>query len=326
MKGFSTMMRMVTVGVLMAVAGAAIAQQGYPNKPIRLIVPFPPGGTNNLLARLVGQKLAESWGQPVIVDNRPGANTNIGAEALAKSHPDGYTIMLNSSVTIINPLLYTNLPYDPIKDFAPVSTTTKSEQVLALNPSVPAKNLQEFIVLAKSRPGQLNHASVGTGSVNHLVMELFSTVTGVKIQDVPYKGGGPLIADLIGGQVQLAFQSPIAVVAHIKTGKLKGLAVSGPTRLAALPDMPTFAEAGLTDFDVKYWHGVFAPGGTPTDIVNKLSAEIAKIMLMPDIRESLLRTGLDPFSTSPEQFAALMKADMARYAKIIKTANIKLEN
>ncbi len=326
MKSFNAVVRMVAVSVLMGLAGSVAAQQAYPNKPIRLIVPFPPGGTNNLLARLVGQKLTESWGQPVIVDNRPGANTNIGAEALAKSHPDGYTIMLNSSVTIINPLLYTKLPYDPIKDFAPVSTTTKSEQVLAVNPSVPVKNLQEFIAFAKSKPGQLNHASVGTGSVNHLVLELFNVVTGVKIQDVPYKGGGPLITDLIGGQVQLAFQSPIAVVAHIKTGKLKGLAVSGPTRLAALPDMPTFAEAGLTDFDVKYWHGVFAPARTPTDIVNKLSAEIAKIMLMPDIRESLLSTGLDPFTTSPAQFAALMKADMAKYGRIIKTANIKIED
>lgn len=312
--------------MLVALVGPVAAQQDYPNKPLRIIVPFPPGGTNNLLARLVGQKLSESWSQPVIIDNRPGANTNIGAEALARSQPDGYTFMLNSSVTIVNPLLYAGLPYDPIRDFAPVSTTTKSEQVIALNPSVPANNLQELIALARSKPGQLNHGSVGTGSVNHLALELFNIVAGAKIQDVPYKGGGQLVTDLVGGQVQLAFQSPIAVVAHIKSGRLKGFAISGDTRLPALPDMPTFAEAGLRDFDVKYWHGVFAPARTPGEIINRLSLEIAKIVHMPEISEKLVVQGLDPFSTSPAQFAVLIREDMARYARIVKAANIKLDD
>lgn len=310
--------------VALAFIGCAAAQQAYPGKPIRFIVPYPPGGTTNLMSRLIGQKLTESFGQPVIIDNRPGGNTIIGTEALAKSKPDGYTILLTSSIHVITPLLIPT-PYDPIKDFAPITTTTITEQLLVVHPSVPADTLQELIALAKSRPGQLNYATATGGGPTHLAAELLSIMTGIKLQHIPYKGGAQVVTDLIGGQVQMAFQSPIAVVAHIKNGRLKGIAVSGAVRLAALPQMPTFTEAGLPGFDVKYWQGVFAPAGTPEEIINWLSVEIAKIMRATDVREKLVAQGLDPFTSIPAQFVALVKADLASYAKIIKTANIKAD-
>ena len=324
MKFSTTWARAWTASVLMVLAGSAAAQQIYPSKPIRFIVPFPPGGANNILTRLLGQKLAESWGQPVIVDNRPGGNTVIGTEALVRSPPDGYTIMLVVSTHVITPLLLST-PYDPIRDFAPVATVDSGELILVLNPSVPANTLQEFIALVKSRPGQFNHATPGSGGITHLAAELFSIMTGVKMQHVPYKGGGPALTDVIGGQVQLIFQSPPGAIPYIKSGRLKPIAVSGETRLPALPQVPTFTEAGLPGFDVKFWHGVLAPAGTPKAIIDKLSAEIARILNMADIKEKLASQGATPFVSTPEQFGALMKADYARYAKVIKTANIKLE-
>ena len=322
---FSTRVaRALTMALALACASPSAAQQAYPSKPIRFIVPYPPGGTTNLMSRLIGQKLTESFGQPVVIDNRPGGNTIIGTDALARAKPDGYTILLTSSIHVITPLLIPT-PYDPIKDFAPITTTTITEQVLAVHPSVPADTLQELIALAKSRPGQLNYATATGGGPTHLATELLSLMTGIKLQHIPYKGGAQVVTDLLGGQVQMAFQSPIAVVAHIKNGRLKGIAVSGPARLAALPQMPTFTEAGLPGFDVKYWQGVFAPAGTPEEIINWLSVEIAKIMRATDVREKLAAQGLDTFTSTPAQFAALVKADLANYSRIIKEANIKAD-
>ncbi len=325
MKICTTLAQLVTVGVLMAVASSATAQRAYPSKPIRFIVPYAQGATTTELAHLLGQKLTESWGQPVIVDNRPGGNTVIGSEALVKSTPDGYTILLVTTAHVINPNLFPT-PYDAIKDFAPVATVVRAALVLVLSPSVPANNLQEFIALAKSNPGQLNHASAGIGGTTHLALEFFNIVAGVKIQHISYKGGGQALSDLIGGHVQLAFAVPDTVIAHIKSGRLRAIATSGETRSSALPQVPTFTEAGLPGFDAKIWYGVLAPAAIPKEIVDKLSTEIARILTVPEFKEKLISQALEAFISTPDQFAALMKADMSKFAKVIKTANIKIEN
>jgi len=325
MKSIDVAARMLTVGVLMAIAGAAGAQPAYPNKPIRFITPYPPGGTTTLLSRLVGQKLTESWGQQVLVENRPGGNTAIGTEATAKSPPDGYTILLSGSSHTLLPQLQA-VSYDPIKDFAAVATLAKSEIVLALSTSVPAKNLQEFIAVAKSRPGELNYATPGAGGIQHLGSELLNMMAGIKTQHVPYKGAGPALTDLIGGQVQFYLITSPAFIPHSKNTKLRGIAVTGDTRMAALPDVLTFAEAGLPGFDMKAWFGVLAPAGTPKAVIDKLSTEIGKYLAQPDFKEKLISQGLDPFITSTDQYSALMKSDMAKFATIIKSADIKLEN
>jgi len=313
--------RMLIAALLTAFAGFSGAQQAYPNKPIRFILPYAAGGNTSILARLIGQKLTESWGQQLIVDNRAGGNTIIGTEALTKSPPDGYTILMTTAThTILSPV-----PYDPIKDFAAVATLTSSEKVLVIHPSLPANNLREFIALAKSRPGELNFSSPGAGGVQHLAGELFNLMAGVKLQHIPYKGGGQAVTDLIGGQVQLSFQNSIAVLGHVRTGKLRALAVSGEARLASLPQVPTFTEAGLPGFGVNTWFGVLAPAGTPKGIIDKLSTEIARILKVPDIKERLAALEMYPFISTPEQFAALMKADMVKYANVIKAANIQLQ-
>ena len=324
MKSFTAMARTLVLGVLLAWSGAAAAQQVYPHRPIRIIVPYPPAGATDIVARLVGPKLAESLSQPVIVDNRPGGSTTIGTEALARSPRDGYTIMAVNSTHLITALL---LPtsYDAIKDFAAVGTIGSTEYILALHPAVPADDLQQLISLAKSKPGQLNYSSAGRGGSIHLVSELFNIVAGVNVQHIPYKGGGPAITDLIGGQVQMSFQPPNAVVSHAKSGKLKAIAITGDKRSPSLPQVPTLTEAGLSDFDVKTWFGILAPAGTPKEIVDKLSAEIARIVAMPDIRNKLDSQGMDPFISSAEQFAALMKTDMVKWGKVIKTADIKID-
>jgi len=326
MKSISAVMSMVTVGVLMmAVAGTVAAQQAYPNKVIRFIVPFPPGGSTNFVARLVGQKLAEDFGQQVIIDNRPGGNTIIGTEALAKSAPDGYSMSLATSTLVISPHLVPNLPYDAFKDFAAVATLVRVEYLLAIHPSVPANNLKEFIAYAKSKPGQLNYASSSTGGTTHLAGELFNIMAGVKMQHVPYKGGGPAFTDLVGGQVQLAFNNAVNVLPHVKTGRLKAIAISGESRSSALPQVPTFSEAGLPGFSAKEWHGVIVPARTPKATIDALSTAIGKVMATPDIIEKLASQGVDPFISTPEQFTALMKADSVKWGKVIKDANIKLD-
>jgi len=314
----------MTAGALIAPA-SAIAQQAYPNKPIRIIVPFAPGGSTDLLARTIGQKLPESWGQPVLVDNRPGGSTIIGSDALVKSKPDGYTVMA-MSISFVSTALLSPTPYDAIKDFTPVASLVSSELVMALHASLPAKNLQEFIALAKSRPGELNYVSSGSGGIVHLAGELFKITTAISMQHIPYKGTGPAIAGLVGGQGQLTFNDAPAVIPHIKSGRLKAIAVTGQTRMSTLPQVPTFTEAGLPGFDIIVWYGVLAPAGTPKEIVDKLSAELGRILAVPDTREKLISQGLDPFFSKPEQFASLIKTDMAKLARVIKVANIKVDN
>jgi len=324
MKYFNAVVRMVTVGALMGFAGSVTAQQAYPNKAIRMIVPYAPGGPTDVVARLLGPHLTQRLGQPVIVDNRPGGNTIIGTEALAKSPPDGYIIMTMAIAHAIIPSLLST-PYDPIKDFAPVATVVSGELVLVLHPSVPANTLQELIALAKSKPGELNYASASAGGPLHLAGELLNMMTGIKTQHIPYKGAAPALADLVAGQVQMLFSPPDTAIPYIKAGKLKAIAISGATGLSALPQVPTFTEAGLPGFNVKNWFGVLAPAGTPKPIIDRLSSEIAKILAVPEIREKLVRQGMEPFISTPEQFAALIRSDFAQYAKVIKQANIKLE-
>lgn len=313
------------VASLLLLPGTVAAQQDYPSKPIRLIVPFAPGGGTNIVARLIGQKLGESLGQQVNVDNRPGGNTIIGSEALVKSPPDGYTLIVVTVAHVINPYLFP-VPYDPLRDFAPVATIVGSELILVVHPSLPANDLRGFIALAKSKPGQLNYATSGSGTSSNLAAEFFNLLAGVKIQHIPYKGSGPALTDLIGGQVQLSFQSPSAVVGHIKSGKLRPIAITGQTRTSSLPQVPTFTEAGLPGLDVKIWYGVLAPAGTPKPIIDKLATTLAAILAVPDFKENLESQGVDPFITTPEQFAALLKTDSVKYGKIVAAANIKMEN
>lgn len=311
---------------LAGAGGTAEADTAYPAKPIRFIVPYAAGGAVSVLARLVGQKLSETWGQPVVVDNRPGGGTTIAADALVKSPPDGYTILAVASTHVTLALLYPNIKFDPLKDFAPVATLASGEQVLLVHPSSGAGNLRELIARAKSKPGALNYASSGNGSPTNLAGELFKMMAGIDVQHIPYKGAAPAITDLMGGQVHMSFQNLAVALPHVKSGKVAAMAISGDGRSPALPEVPTFAEAGLPGFDAKFWFGVLAPAGTPKDIVAKLSSQITRNLDTPEIQQNLTVQGLDPFINTPEQMAALMKADFARYAKVIKAANIKVDN
>jgi tripartite-type tricarboxylate transporter receptor subunit TctC len=309
---------------LLATAATASAQQNYPSKPITMILPYAPGGSTSTLAYLIRQKLSESWGHQMVVLHRPGGSATIGAAAAAKATPDGYTIVLVTATHVVSPLLIP-VAYDAIRDFAPVSPVSNVEVMMVAHPSVPAKNVRELTALAKARPGQINYATASAGSPSHLAAELFSMRVGIRMQAIAYKGGGPAVTDLLGGQVELLFGNPINVAHHIQAGRLRGLAVSGEKRLPALQQVPTFAESGLSNFDVGFWQGILAPAGTPRAIIDKLAAEIARIMALPDIREKMAALGVEPYVTTPEAFVARMKADTAKYADVIKKRNIKID-
>jgi tripartite-type tricarboxylate transporter receptor subunit TctC len=316
--------RHVAAALALALAVPAAAQQAYPARPIRVISPYPAGGTTDLLARLIGPKLTEAWGQQVLVDNRPGGNTVIGSEALVRSAPDGYTLISILTSHVIVPSLVPT-PYDLIKDFAPVATIASTQLVLVVHPSVPAKNLRELIALAKARPGQLNYASGGTGTVTHLAGEYFNMLAGVKTQHIPYKGSSQALTDIVGGQVHMYFSPPIVGLPHIKAGRLRPIAATGDTRIPALPQVPTAAEAGLEGFELNIWYGLLAPAATPKPIIDELSTEVARVLALPAIKEQLVAQGMTPLVSTPEQFAALIRTDFAKYKKIVSTANIKVE-
>lgn len=320
-------LRISLAGLLAAqavLAGAQPAQQPYPSRPIKVLVGVPPGGSTNTVARMFADWLQESMGQPTVVENKPGANTAVAAEALSRATPDGYTILLATNTHITIPLL-TKLTYDPIKDFTPVGTLGVSPYMILIHPSIPANTLQEFIAYAKARPGQLNYGSSGNGGGSHINGEMFNRLTGVQIQHIPYKGAGPALTDAIAGQVQVSYNTPLAVTAHVNAGRLKPLAVSGLKRTPQLPQVPTFAEAGLPAFQERAWYGVFLPAGTPKPIVDKLSAEITKMLSSPSIKEKLEKQGTEPLLSTPEQFTAMMRAETAELAKLIKAANIKID-
>jgi tripartite-type tricarboxylate transporter receptor subunit TctC len=324
MKVFSTGVRFLGSAALLGLACGVAAQQDYPNRAIRFIVPYSPGGSTTWTSRLVGQRLTEVWGQQVLVDNRPGGNTVIGTEVGVRSKPDGYTLLYIGSALCSNHTLM-KTPYDALKDVATIATVSNYENLLAVHPSLPVKTLKEMIALAKARPGELNYATSSHGGSTHLSVELFNSVAGIKTQQIPYKGGGPAVADLIGGQVQFIMAVPVNIVSQIKSGRLRAIAITGDTRLSALPNVPSFAEAGLPGVSLKTWQGVGAPVGTPKAIIDRISAEVEKLVAMPETKKKLDDQGFIPFYNNPEQTAALLRADIIRFAKIIKDANIKSE-
>jgi len=300
--------------------------QLYPSKPIRLIVPFAAGGGNDNVARLVGRRLGETLGQPVVVDNRPGAGGVLGAELAAKAPPDGYTLFLGGVGShAINPNLIENLPYDPIRDFAPVELLAQAPLVLVVHPSVPARDVAELVAYARRNPGKLNFASNGNGSSSQLAAVMFESMAVIEMVHVPYKGLSPALTDLLSGQVQLMFSSVVAIVPHVKAGKVRGLATTGAKRLALLPGLPTIAESGFPGYEASSWYGILAPAGTPRDIVTKLNAELSKALEQPEVRNSLLAEGAEPAGGTPEQFAAHIRAEKERLGKIIRDAKIRLQ-
>ncbi len=328
-KFFDTAPRTLAMAALMAFAASTGAQSDYPNRPIRLITGYAAGGTTSLVARLVGQKLTESWGQQVLVDNRPGGGTIIGTDALAKSPPDGYTLMVVDSVHVLAPLLL-KAPYDPIKDFAPVATVAATELILLLHPSVPVSNLEEFIAYAKSKPGKLNYATPAIGGSQHLASEVLNLSAGINTQHIPYKGAGPALAGLLGGEVDMYFATTATGAPYIKSGRVKAMATTGKKRSPVLPEVPTFDEAGLPGFygQKRAPYGIIAPAGTPKAIIDKLSAEIAKYLAQPEFRDALINMGLDPYPATSGEYADVLKAGLAWNIDTISTLkkkNIKFE-
>jgi len=316
---------LVALSLTLGIVASAVAQT-YPNKPIRIIVPFPAGGNADILARILGQKMVESLGQQIVVENRAGAAGIIGAQAAAKSPPDGYTLFMGTTGTqTTNPAVYAKLPYDPLKDFAPVSNFAGSPYVLVVHPSLPVRNLKELIALAKARPGALYYASFGAGSSAHLTGVLLQTMAKIDIVHVPYKGGPPALADLVGGHVAIMFNLLPGVLPYVKAAKLRAIAVAAEKRTAAIPDMPTFAESGIADFHSDSWYGIFLPAATPKDIISKLNAEILRVLALPDVKQRLAAEGAEPMGGSPEQFAEQIRKDLARWSRVAREANVKVQ-
>jgi tripartite-type tricarboxylate transporter receptor subunit TctC len=314
------------LGAVLLMAAALTHAQSFPVKPVRVITPFTAGSAIDTLARVVGQKLGDTWGQQVVIDNRIGANGIIGTEAAAKAPADGYTVYLgNISTLAVNPHLYLKLPYDALRDFAPVTLAATIPVVLVVHPSLPVKSVRELIALAKAHPGQLNYASGGTGSAQHLPMEMLRVETGINIVHVPYKGLGPAFSDVLGGQVPMMFTGVSNVVPYMKTGRLRVLAIGSPKRSATLPDVPTVAEAGVPGFDFDSWTGYLVPVGTPRELIVKLHADITRTLAAPEVRDKLVTLGFDLVGGTPEAFATLIRNDIARFGKLIKAAGIKAE-
>jgi tripartite-type tricarboxylate transporter receptor subunit TctC len=320
-------MKLIATLLLAAALPLSALSQGYPGaKPIRLIVPFAPGGNVDITARTIAPGLGEAIGQTVIVENRAGAGGVLGADFVAKAAPDGYTLLMGSNSSIsVAPALYPRNPYHPVRDFAPIALVAATPFVLVAHPSVPAKNLSELIALAKAKPGSLTMASGGIGSSNHLVGELFQSVTGTKLLHVPYKGAGAVAGDLMGGQVQLLFDQLAASTSNIKSGRIKAIAVTSTTRASVVPDVPTMAESGIKDMDVINITGVLAPAGTPPEIVARLNAALLKVLVRPEVKERFATLGVSPLGGTPEEFSAFIREDFAKWTKVIKDANIKAE-
>jgi tripartite-type tricarboxylate transporter receptor subunit TctC len=303
--------------------GSAAAQQ-YPTKPVRFVVPYAAGGATDLIARTIGEKLSASLGQPVVVDNRPGAATLLGAQLVAKAEPDGHTLLMATSTTLaINASLYSKLPYDPVKDFAPISLVIQHPFVLLANPGVPAQSVKELVALAKSKPGQLAYASGGSGSFPHLAMAMFQSMTGIDVIHVPYKGSAPALTDLMGGQIAMMFDN--TALNYVKGGKIRALAVTTKQRLSVMPDVPTLAEAGVPGYELAAWQGVIAPAGTPRPVVDRLNSEIVRLLQLPDVQARLTADGGQIITSTPDQFAAYIKTEIGRFAKVVKDSGAKVE-
>jgi tripartite-type tricarboxylate transporter receptor subunit TctC len=316
----------VALLLLLCMASLATAQESYPSRPIRMVVPFPAGGAVDIMARDLGQRLTQAWGQPVVVDNRGGANGAIGSEAVAKATPDGYTLLMGSAGThAINPGLYAKLSYDPVKEFVPVALVGNITNILVVNPSVPARSVAELIALAKAKPGFLTYASSGNGSSQHLSTELLKSLTGTDMTHVQYKGAGPALVDVISGQVSLTITAMSATLPYVQGGQLRALGVTTAQRSPTLPDVPTVAEAGVRGYESNNWVGVFAPAGTPPAIVARLNAEISRIQSTPEMKARLTGQGAEFTAMTPEQFGAFHRAEMAKWAKVIKDSGARLD-
>lgn len=306
-------------------AGVAHAQQSYPTRSIRLVVPSSPGGGTDITARIIAPKLGEFLGHQVVVENRPGAGTMIGGEVVARAAPDGYTLLMGISTLAINPAMYKKVPYDALKDFAPVSQVVALPNILVTHPSLPVKSVKELVAFAKARPGQINFASAGMGTNPHLSMELFLSMTGLKMIHVPYKGSGQGVIDLLAGHVSVMTPSILTALNYVKNGRLRALGVTSAKRAAGAPQIPTIAEAGVPDYEAVQWFGVLAPAGTPRDIVTRLHKEVVRTVQTPDIRQKLMNDGADPVGSSPEEFARFIRAETAKWAKVASEIGIKPE-
>jgi tripartite-type tricarboxylate transporter receptor subunit TctC len=319
---------LLCIAALLAAADCAVGAENavdYPTKPIRLIVPWPPGGGTDVFARVIGQKLAERFGFTVVIDNRPGASGNLGAEMVAKSPPDGYTIMLATITLATNPSMYKSLGFDALKDFAPVTLVAGVPHVLVVSPSLPVNSVKDLIALAKAEPGKLNYASAGNGSPFHLAAELFKLTTGTVIVHVPYQGGGPAITAVIGGQVQLTFGNLLAVLPLVKGGKLKALGVTSARRSSAAPDLPTIAEEGVRGYDFSSWFGFFAPATARAEVVAKLNREIVQILQTPEMKQRLTQDGADVVASTPQEFGAYLAAETKKWGEVIRRAGIRAD-
>ena len=316
---------LTSVFLAFAFASPVAQAQSYPAKPVRVVIPWPPGGSNDVVGRLVLQKLAQAMGQQFVVDNRAGAAGSIGAELVAKAPPDGYTLMVHSTTHLGNGTLYRNLPYDVIKDFAAVALLSAQPGVLTVHPSLPVKSVREFVALAKSRPGQILYSSSGNGSAPHLSMALFVSMAGINIVHVPYKGGVPQVTALVSGETQSSLATISTVIAHIQNGILRPLGVSAAKPTKVLPGIPTIADSGVPGYEMAPWIGVFAPAGTPRTIVERLNAEVNKALAQPDIVQKLESQALDPWPSTPEEFSARLKTDFDKYAKLIRLSGAKIE-
>ena len=306
-----------------ALPGSASAQTTYPAKPVRILVPFPPGGPADALARIVGDKLGQALGQPFVIENKPGAGGNIGMEQGAKAAADGYTLTLAPTGNLtIAPSLYAKLPYDPAKDYAPITVLATVPNILIVHPSVPARSVAELIALAKAKPGTLNYASPGNGSGPHLAGELLKSMAGIDLVHVPFNGVGPAMTGVLAGDVQMSFAQSSAALPHVKSGKVIALGVASRKRIAAAPELPTIAEAGLPGFDVTSWYALVAPAGTPATVVDRLNAEIVKVLASADVREKIAALGAEPVGNTPVEFTAMQRAEAARWAKLAREANI----
>ena len=312
--------------IILSLACLAATAQNYPAKPIRLIVPYPPGGPTDLVGRSIGQKLTEAWGQQVVVENRAGAASAVGTEVAARSPADGYTLLLGTSAGFcISPALGGKLPYDPERDFAPITMLVINPQILVVHPSMPVRSVKALVALAKSRPGQINYASVGNASPQHLGMEMLKRMTGISMVHVPYKGTVPAVTDILAGNVSLMFNSMPSVLPQAKAGKLRGIAVSSAKRSAAAPEIPTVAEAGVPGFDYVTWYGLFAPAGTPRDVVARLNAQVVKILSEPELAKRFASQGAEPLGNTPEQLSQYRRSEFERWRRLIAELKLKVE-
>jgi tripartite-type tricarboxylate transporter receptor subunit TctC len=316
----------VALGICTIIAAPGVIAQDFPTRPLRMIVPWAPAGAADILARTLSQKMAEHWNQQVVVDNRPGANGVIGTELAARAPADGYTLLMGATgPNSVLPSLVAKLPYDALKDFAPVSLVATTTYVLSVNPSLPVNSVKDLIAYAKSKPGQLTFGSPGAGTPNHLSGEMFKAATGIDMQHVPYKGSAPVITDIMGGQITLAFENIAPVLPHIKSGRLKALAISASKRSALLPDIPTVAESGFPGFQAVGWFGVLAPAGTPHDAIARLNAETVRVLKLADVRERLSGLGAEIIGSTVEDFATFEKSEIEKWAKVVKSANVHIE-